>query len=164
MKALGNDTALILVDIQNDFCPGGALAVREGDKIVPVVNRLIPLFHWILATQDWHPVDHCSFKARAGHGRRTASKARGARNCIPHSTSPESLTTFARRLRSKPTPTLSSAASTNAGAASTNCSRATTPRRSTWSGSPPTTVCGPRFWTASTRLHCVCGDRRDARC
>ncbi|MGD0649601.1 MAG: bifunctional nicotinamidase/pyrazinamidase [Verrucomicrobiia bacterium] len=66
MKALGNDTALILVDIQNDFCPGGALAVREGDKIVPVVNRLIPLFHWILATQDWHPVDHCSFKAQGG--------------------------------------------------------------------------------------------------
>lgn len=66
MKALGNDTALILVDIQNDFCPGGALAIREGDKIVPVVNRLIPLFHWILATQDWHPVDHCSFKAQGG--------------------------------------------------------------------------------------------------
>jgi nicotinamidase/pyrazinamidase len=66
MKAFGNDTGLILVDIQNDFCPGGPLAVREGDKIVPAVNRLVPLFRWMIATQDWHPADHCSFKAQGG--------------------------------------------------------------------------------------------------
>ena len=55
--------ALILVDIQNDFLPGGALAVSEGDSIVPVVNRLQDKFDLILATQDYHPADHGSFAA-----------------------------------------------------------------------------------------------------
>ncbi len=59
-------TALLLVDIQNDFCPGGALAVREGDQIIPVVNRLIPHFAHVIATQDWHPSDHVSFRERGG--------------------------------------------------------------------------------------------------
>lgn len=53
--------ALILVDIQNDFCPGGALAVQEGDRIVPLVNRLAPRFDLVVATQDWHPAGHGSF-------------------------------------------------------------------------------------------------------
>jgi nicotinamidase/pyrazinamidase len=52
---------LILVDIQNDFIPGGALPVPEGDQIVPLVNRLQPCFDLIVATQDWHPADHGSF-------------------------------------------------------------------------------------------------------
>ena len=55
--------ALIVVDIQNDFCPGGALAVPEGDRVVPVVNGLMPRFHLVVATQDWHPADHGSFAA-----------------------------------------------------------------------------------------------------
>lgn len=54
---------LVLIDIQNDFLPGGALAVPEGDLIVPVVNRLLPEFDLIVATQDWHPADHGSFAA-----------------------------------------------------------------------------------------------------
>ena len=60
--------ALILVDIQNDFVPGGALAMPDGDQIVPVVNRLQPLFDIVVATQDWHPADHGSFAANhPGH-------------------------------------------------------------------------------------------------
>src|SRR5580658_5419757 len=55
--------ALILVDIQNDFLPGGALAVPDGDKIIPVANRLQALFPLVVATQDWHPVNHGSFAA-----------------------------------------------------------------------------------------------------
>jgi nicotinamidase/pyrazinamidase len=55
--------ALILTDIQNDFCPGGALPVREGDLIVPLVNLLQPLFGLVVATQDWHPASHGSFAA-----------------------------------------------------------------------------------------------------
>jgi nicotinamidase/pyrazinamidase len=55
--------ALILVDIQNDFVPGGALAVREGDRVVPLANALIPRFDVVVATQDWHPADHGSFAA-----------------------------------------------------------------------------------------------------
>jgi len=55
--------ALIVTDIQNDFVPGGALAVQEGDKIVPVVNRLLSRFDIVVATQDWHPPDHSSFAA-----------------------------------------------------------------------------------------------------
>ena len=66
MKVELNDAALILVDIQNDFCPGGALAVNEGDQIVPAVNRLIPEFPLVLSTQDWHPQNHISFKDRGG--------------------------------------------------------------------------------------------------
>lgn len=53
--------ALILIDIQNDFLPGGALAVPDGDKIIPLVNRLQSLFDIVVATQDWHPSDHKSF-------------------------------------------------------------------------------------------------------
>jgi nicotinamidase/pyrazinamidase len=55
--------ALILVDIQNDFCPGGALAVREGDQVVPIANGLAGRFDLVVATQDWHPADHGSFAA-----------------------------------------------------------------------------------------------------
>ncbi len=59
--------ALIVVDLQRDFCPGGALAVPEGDQIVPVVNRLVRLSTWLtVATRDWHPTDHCSFSAQGG--------------------------------------------------------------------------------------------------
>jgi len=53
--------SLIVVDIQNDFCPGGALAVPEGDQVVDKTNQLIPYFNLILATQDWHPPGHDSF-------------------------------------------------------------------------------------------------------
>ena len=53
--------ALILVDIQNDFVPGGALAVAEGDEVVPVANRLQNDFDLVVATQDWHPANHGSF-------------------------------------------------------------------------------------------------------
>src|SRR6188472_2653242 len=53
--------ALILVDLQYDFCPGGALAVARGDETIAVVNRVMPHFSTIVATQDWHPADHKSF-------------------------------------------------------------------------------------------------------
>jgi len=53
--------ALILVDIQNDFLPGGALAVPRGDEVVPVANRVQPVFDLVVATQDWHPPRHGSF-------------------------------------------------------------------------------------------------------
>ncbi len=55
--------ALILVDIQNDFLPGGSLAVADGDRVIPIANRLLPTFSLIIATQDWHPADHASFAA-----------------------------------------------------------------------------------------------------
>jgi nicotinamidase/pyrazinamidase len=59
--------ALLVVDVQRDFCPGGALAVPQGDRIVPAINRLLGLTHWVtVATRDWHPPDHCSFKAQGG--------------------------------------------------------------------------------------------------
>lgn len=57
-------SALILVDIQHDFMPDGALAVADGDAIVPVVNRLQPAFDRVVATQDWHPPGHASFASR----------------------------------------------------------------------------------------------------
>jgi nicotinamidase/pyrazinamidase len=53
--------ALVLVDLQNDFCPGGALAVPRGDETIDIANRLARHFDLIVATQDWHPLDHGSF-------------------------------------------------------------------------------------------------------
>lgn len=53
--------ALLLIDIQNDFMPGGALAVPEGDLIIPIANQLQPHFDVVVATQDWHPPQHKSF-------------------------------------------------------------------------------------------------------
>ena len=50
-----------MIDIQNDFLPGGALEVKEGDRIIPVVNQLIKRFKLVVATKDWHPADHKSF-------------------------------------------------------------------------------------------------------
>jgi nicotinamidase/pyrazinamidase len=55
--------ALVLIDIQNDFLPGGALAVNDGNHIIPIANRLLTKFNLIIATQDWHPADHASFAA-----------------------------------------------------------------------------------------------------
>jgi len=60
---LTSSDGLIVVDVQNDFCPGGALAVAEGDRVVPLVNRIAPLFAVRVFTQDWHPADHMSFAA-----------------------------------------------------------------------------------------------------
>src|SRR5580765_3310024 len=55
--------ALILVDLQNDFLPGGALAVPQGDELIPVANQLLRTFPLVVATQDWHPSNHGSFAA-----------------------------------------------------------------------------------------------------
>ena len=55
------DEALIVVDVQNDFCPGGALAVAGGDAILPEINALLRQFEVRVLTQDWHPADHASF-------------------------------------------------------------------------------------------------------
>lgn len=56
--------ALIVIDMQNDFCPGGALAVAEGDTIVPGINALMEEFRAVVLTQDWHPADHLSFASQ----------------------------------------------------------------------------------------------------
>lgn len=59
-------TALLVVDAQNDFMPGGALAVPEGDQIIPAINVAIINFNQIIWTRDWHPEDHCSFEDNGG--------------------------------------------------------------------------------------------------
>jgi nicotinamidase/pyrazinamidase len=68
--ALRDDDALIVVDIQQDFLPGGALAVADGDAVVPMLNRYVEEFERhalpVFATRDWHPPDHCSFRERGG--------------------------------------------------------------------------------------------------
>jgi nicotinamidase/pyrazinamidase len=56
--------ALIVIDVQNDFCPGGALAVEGGDQVVPVINQLMGQFDHVLLTQDWHTADHSSFASQ----------------------------------------------------------------------------------------------------
>ena len=68
MQAASERGVLLVVDVQNDFCPGGALAVPGGDEIVPVINRLARDFAHVILTQDWHPSGHSSF-ASAHPGR-----------------------------------------------------------------------------------------------
>ena len=58
---MNRETALLVIDVQNDFCPGGSLAVSDGDAVVPLINRLMRRFSRVIATQDWHPPDHVSF-------------------------------------------------------------------------------------------------------
>ncbi|WP_316177266.1 MULTISPECIES: bifunctional nicotinamidase/pyrazinamidase [unclassified Bradyrhizobium] len=61
MQIKANEDLLLIIDVQNDFCPGGALAVADGDAVVPVINRLSGKFDHIVLTQDWHPAGHSSF-------------------------------------------------------------------------------------------------------
>ncbi len=56
-----DEDVLVVIDVQNDFCPGGSLAVSKGDEIVPLVNRLMGQFRHVVLTQDWHPAGHSSF-------------------------------------------------------------------------------------------------------
>ncbi|WP_414833931.1 bifunctional nicotinamidase/pyrazinamidase [Afifella sp. YEN Y35] len=66
--SIGAQDLLLVIDVQNDFCPGGALAVPNGDAVVPVINALMPRFQHVVLTQDWHPTGHQSF-ASAHPGR-----------------------------------------------------------------------------------------------
>jgi len=70
LSALGPTDALLVVDVQNDFCPGGALPVAEGDRVVPVLNRWIEAARAggaaVVASRDWHPPGHASFRERGG--------------------------------------------------------------------------------------------------
>jgi nicotinamidase/pyrazinamidase len=68
-RVRGDREILIVVDVQNDFCPGGALAVPDGDDVVPAINRLAAQFAHVILTQDWHPPGHASF-AGSHPGRR----------------------------------------------------------------------------------------------
>ncbi len=69
-RSAGDREVLVIVDVQNDFCPGGALAVPEGDAVVPAVNRLAAQFAHVVLTQDWHPPGHMSFAS--SHRRQAA--------------------------------------------------------------------------------------------
>jgi nicotinamidase/pyrazinamidase len=60
-RAIGDGDLLLVVDVQNDFCPGGRLAVPRGDEVVPIINRLSERFAHVVLTQDWHPPGHGSF-------------------------------------------------------------------------------------------------------
>lgn len=108
---LADQDALVIVDVQNDFLPGGNLAVPGGDEIIPILNRAVALFVRrslpIYATRDWHPADHCSFSAQGGIW---------PPHCIAHSRGAE----FAAAL------TLPSSAIT--------VSKATTPEKDAYSG------------------------------
>ncbi len=63
-ETMNKSSALLIVDVQNDFCPGGALEVGDGNGIVPLVNRLAGKFETVVLSQDWHPADHISFAAQ----------------------------------------------------------------------------------------------------
>ncbi len=84
MKITDRDV-LLIVDVQNDFCPGGALPVERGDEIVPVINRLTLMFSHVVMTQDWHPPDSLSF-ASSHNGAKlfsTIGRAYGAQTLWP---------------------------------------------------------------------------------
>lgn len=62
MNQAKTNKALLIVDVQNDFCPGGSLGVENGDKIIPVINSIIDKFDFVITTQDWHPTDTVHFE------------------------------------------------------------------------------------------------------
>ncbi|MFA9461151.1 nicotinamidase [Thiohalorhabdus methylotrophus] len=70
VEEFGSGDGLLIVDVQNDFCPGGSLAVPEGDEIIPILNRWLALAREanlpIFASRDWHPENHVSFRERGG--------------------------------------------------------------------------------------------------
>jgi nicotinamidase/pyrazinamidase len=66
VSKLAPKSPLIVVDFQNDFCPGGSLPVPDGDKIAPLINKLAQKFKTVITTQDWHPPNHVSFVAQGG--------------------------------------------------------------------------------------------------
>jgi nicotinamidase/pyrazinamidase len=66
---VSNKDVLIVTDIQNDFCTGGALAVPGGEKVIPAINRIAEKFENVVLTQDWHPEDHVSFVSNHRHKR-----------------------------------------------------------------------------------------------
>ena len=72
---MDHDSVLLVMDVQNDFLPGGALAVPRGDEVVPVVNRLASRFANVILTQDWHPANHISFASRHAGRRRAGSRS-----------------------------------------------------------------------------------------
>ncbi len=81
----GAGDVLLVIDVQNDFCPGGGLAVPDGDSVVPVINRIVPAFGQVVLTQDWHPPGHLSF-ASSHSGRQpyeTIELAYGAQTLWP---------------------------------------------------------------------------------
>src|SRR5688572_5137452 len=63
MPSPSEHAALVVIDVQNDFCPGGALPVADGQAVVPAINRIAPAFPVVVFTQDWHPPEHRSFAA-----------------------------------------------------------------------------------------------------
>lgn len=66
-ERFGRDTVLLVVDVQNDFCPGGALPVAGGDAIIPVINAWMPCFSTVVASRDWHPVRSVHFEKWPPH-------------------------------------------------------------------------------------------------
>ncbi len=55
MLKIGDSDVLLVIDVQNDFCPGGSLAISNGNEVVPVINKLAERFQHVIFTQDWHP-------------------------------------------------------------------------------------------------------------
>jgi nicotinamidase/pyrazinamidase len=87
-----NNKSLIMIDLQNDFCQGGSLAVPEGDKVIPLANQLQNYFDLVVATQDWHPLDHGSFAINhPGHNQGEVIIINGieqilwSQHCVQHS-------------------------------------------------------------------------------
>lgn len=76
------DSALIVIDVQNDFCPGGSLAVEGGDKVIPVINKLTPEFPLVVATKDWHPADHISFASQHNEEPGTVIEVQGDKTVL----------------------------------------------------------------------------------
>ena len=81
----GKGDVFLVIDVQNDFCPGGALAVPDGDAVVPAINRLAGAFDHVVLTQDWHPAGHTSFaSSHSGHAPfETIEVAYGAQTLWP---------------------------------------------------------------------------------
>jgi nicotinamidase/pyrazinamidase len=93
-RTAGDGDVLVIADVQNDFCPGGALAVPDGDAVIPVINRPAAQFAHVVLTQDWHPPRHTSFASshrgkqpfetiKAVHGQQVLWPDQTCGQCLP---------------------------------------------------------------------------------
>ncbi|MFO0700493.1 MAG: isochorismatase family protein [Nitrospira sp.] len=98
MISLTPSDALLILDIQNDFLPGGTLGISDGDKVIPVLTNYINRFQTqglpIFLTRDWHPADHCSFQPQVDHGQPIVSLARSGSLPPPSFATPPSAVTI----------------------------------------------------------------------
>ncbi len=128
--------ALLVIDVQNDFMPGGALAVADGDAIVPLINTLAKKFDHVILTQDWHPTQHISFATTHTESRNASPSKPSKSPTAPKPSGPNTSSSTPKAQPSTP-PSTSPTPNSSSAKASAATSTATPPSSKTTTSPPP---------------------------